>query len=40
MAWYRERHVNKSATMLEFSLTQIDEYTKAAQSKNLDWSIP
>jgi CDP-glucose 4,6-dehydratase len=39
IAWYRERYVNKNATMLEFSLSQIDEYTKAAQAKNLDWSI-
>jgi CDP-glucose 4,6-dehydratase len=39
MAWYRERHNDKNPKMLDYSLTQIDDYTKAAQSKNLEWSI-
>jgi CDP-glucose 4,6-dehydratase len=39
MAWYRQRHHDKNPKMLEFSLTQIDDYTQAAQSKNLEWSL-
>jgi len=39
MSWYRERHWNKNQKMLDYSLTQIDEYTSAAQSKNLEWSL-
>jgi len=39
VAWYHERHVNKNSKMLEFSLAQIDEYTQAAQAKNLEWSL-
>jgi CDP-glucose 4,6-dehydratase len=39
MSWYRERHSDKNPKMLDYSLNQIDDYTKAAQSKNLEWSI-
>jgi len=39
IVWYRERHVNRSPKMLDFSLSQIDEYIKAAHAKNLDWSV-
>jgi CDP-glucose 4,6-dehydratase len=37
IAWYRERHVNQSKKMLEFSIAQIDAYSAAAKSKQLAW---
>lgn len=39
VTWYRERHDLKNSKMLDYSLAQIDEYTKAAQAKNLDWAL-
>jgi CDP-glucose 4,6-dehydratase len=39
MVWYHQRHHEKNPKMLDYSLTQIDDYTGAAQSKNLEWSI-
>jgi CDP-glucose 4,6-dehydratase len=39
VAWYRERHDQKNSKMLDYSLAQIDDYAKAAQSKNLEWCV-
>lgn len=36
--WYRNRHHLKSTKMLEFSLSQIDDYAQAAQKKGAPWT--
>jgi CDP-glucose 4,6-dehydratase len=38
VVWYQQRHSLKNSGMLEFSNSQIDDYTAAARSRNLAWA--
>jgi CDP-glucose 4,6-dehydratase len=38
VTWYRERHDLKNPAMLQFSQSQIDDYTESARRKNLAWA--
>ena len=38
ISWYHQRHVVKTPTLREFSLTQIRDYAGAARKRNLAWA--
>jgi dTDP-D-glucose 4,6-dehydratase len=36
--WYHRRHVSNTPDLLQFSQSQIADYTEAARSKRLAWA--
>jgi CDP-glucose 4,6-dehydratase len=38
VAWYYERHLLQNPGMLEFSISQIDDYSNGARQKDLPWA--
>jgi CDP-glucose 4,6-dehydratase len=38
IAWYHERHVSKNPNMLEYSISQIEEYANSARRKEIPWA--
>ncbi len=40
ITWYHERHVKKNMNMVEFSLSQIEAFTRDARKKHLAWAEP
>jgi CDP-glucose 4,6-dehydratase len=38
VAWYYQRHEKKDPAMLQYSISQIQEYVDAARRKNLSWA--